>query len=211
MIGAGTNVAIFVPIWLRGWAAYQVRVVEPRFGRAIFCLSIGAIALFCVWAMSYGFLREETSLPRHDLKFIAQDFVLALLVAVNLVGIAAIGNSGARPKVMLGSLIHWLSGTTFTLYLLHVPLILFVRAVAPFDHRTLAFDTLLLGFPLAVVFLVAEFTERRKSVWKALFTYVFVSGPRLSALAWGSDGFLNRTSAQRGHSHSRPARLGRRR
>jgi peptidoglycan/LPS O-acetylase OafA/YrhL len=173
---AGPNIIIFFPVWLLGLASYHVtknHLVGRFFGWIAFIGSAAAMVVFAVWARSHGILQEVTNLVNHDFWFIVQDYLLAGLFAVNLIGFAAIGGVFSGVVRFAGPVIRWLAGATFTLYLLHVPLIFFVRAVVTIDHKSMLYDGLLLGVPFTVIFLVAEFTERRKTIWRALFSHVF--------------------------------------
>ena len=69
--------------------------------------------------------------------------------------------------------VRWLAGTTFTLYLFHLPVSRFLLALIwnPAWSRT-CYLVAFLG-TLATVFAVAEVTERRKEAWRRAITVLF--------------------------------------
>lgn len=106
-------------------------------------------------------------LPRYGL---AQDYLISMLFAINLTGVAAIGPVFAALPDRISKAIHWIAGATFTLYLLHQPIMTLIVAVLPWSVSSHASQLVVLVGTMAGVFLVAQFTERRKDVWRALFT-----------------------------------------
>jgi hypothetical protein len=53
-----------------------------------------------------------------------------------------------------------------SLYLLHVPLAQFLAVISPWEIGTSAQQILVEGGTFGIVFLVAEYTERRKTAWR---------------------------------------------
>lgn len=75
----------------------------------------------------------------------------------------------------VGSAVHWVAGATFTLYLVHCPIGTLVHALLPSDVPIWSQRAAIWGIVLPSVFLIAEFTERRKGVWREAITWA--SGP----------------------------------
>ena len=81
-----------------------------------------------------------------------------------------------------------MAGSTFTLYLLHVPIIVLVRAAAPVAHTSRLYDLCLFAVPLATAFGVAAVTERRKDVWRRFFdSYDILLCPIMPTVAFAHD------------------------
>ena len=63
--------------------------------------------------------------------------------------------------------VRWLAGATFTLYLMHMPVAQFISTLVPWPPEAIATRLVILGTTIIAVFLIAEFTERRKAAWRA--------------------------------------------
>jgi len=74
---------------------------------------------------------------------------------------------------LVGPAVRWMAGATFTLYLVHCPIGTFIHALLPSDVSAWGQRAAIWGIVLPLVFLFAEFTERRKDVWR-------------EAIAWAS-------------------------
>jgi peptidoglycan/LPS O-acetylase OafA/YrhL len=167
---AGPHIIGLFPIWLLGWAAYHAcgkTSVHPRLGWTAFVTSLGVMILWIVFA------NVSVDLAEHHVWEIVQDYGLAIAFAVNLVSFHAVSNSFAAFIRKVEKQIRWLAGATFTLYLLHLPVIFFIKATVPWPQDSWQFRTALIGLPLFVVFCVAQITERRKEGWRSAFDWIF--------------------------------------
>lgn len=62
----------------------------------------------------------------------------------------------------------WAAGFSFTLYLMHVPLILFMRSLGIYDPRSWVQGAMAAMVLLFLCFAFAEVTEHRKKFWRDL-------------------------------------------
>jgi peptidoglycan/LPS O-acetylase OafA/YrhL len=62
--------------------------------------------------------------------------------------------------------VRWLAGASFTLYLMHEPLLACVRALAPVVRTNAAAALAATVFVFVLTLLLAEIGERRKAVYK---------------------------------------------
>ena len=163
---AGPFILLLFPIWLSGYAAYRVtdwNNLSGRGGWAAFLGSLAGMGLYFIFSVT------STNLPDHRVWEIAQDYLLAVLFAINLIGFHRVSGQFQPLAQCLGRQIQWLAGATFTLYLLHVPILLFIRSVSPWPVESWQFRAVLVGAPLCTIFFVAQFTERKKHIWRARF------------------------------------------
>ena len=162
----GPRIALLFPLWLLGVVLYSQMKrlsLSPSGGRVI--LAAFAIA----WLASeeirhhYGIGMNilDASL-RSNLQLYWAGFLFAgTVVGVNYAEISF--KTVERP-------VRWLAGATFTIYLLHYPLlVLFASQRLPVTHIRWV---LLLIVTCCLCLFVAEFTERRKKVWRELFGHV---------------------------------------
>lgn len=171
----GPAIAAAFPLWLSGVALYRwLRRggVSERAGLMLFAGSIAAWLAYETFAWRWGrpLLPGNGWFKRHEL---LQDAVVAACFGANLLGFAA-----AAP--MLGGWlrkwaapVRWLAGATFTLYLCHLPIAQFLVACMPWDRSDPRSRVLVFAGTLLAVFVLAEFTERRKQAWRGALEYLW--------------------------------------
>jgi peptidoglycan/LPS O-acetylase OafA/YrhL len=165
---AGPKIALLLPIWLSGVGLYRLceRHVPSR--RAGWILFTGSILLwigFEIWSAWHGRLvvASRSFLPRNE---IPQDYVVACLFALNLYGFRAISPDFGSMLIRAERTIRWIAGATFSLYLIHQPVMQMLVSISPWNIETWQNRALLIVGTLAIVFAFAELTERRKEVWR---------------------------------------------
>lgn len=167
MIVAGPCIIAMFPLWLMGVASYRVSR-SIRMG-AWLALPLAVVPLL-LWAL-YEVVVREIGRPYFGVfvnrSEIVQDYIIAILFASHLVGVSALTKNGhvTLPRAV-GRTIQWAAGASFSLYLLHLPVAQFLGAFAPWPAASWATRILVVGGTLAIVFILAEFTERRKATWR---------------------------------------------
>ncbi len=99
-------------------------------------------------------------------------YVLAILIAACFVSLASLSEWLETLLRPAAAWIRWVAGATFTMYLMHYPMMQLVASVVPGDednpYRVAAmFLLILIG-----IFAIAEVTERRKRVFADAYDYV---------------------------------------
>ena len=116
----------------------------------------------------------------YDVESIMICYAMAVLFSLHLIGANMASDFIERILTPVAPTIRWLAGGSFSLYLLHEPFSYFLRALLPKDLSAGSAGILLgLGVP-AAVYLVAEFTERRKSAWRRIFEMMIPGKKRIS-------------------------------
>ena len=179
---AGPTIDALFPLWLLGFFCYHAssRVRLSRVQGAMLC----AVPIV-LWA-AYEFLSWHFHIRldnRSPTKFISrpqffQDYLIGLLFAIHLLGFGAVSTTFANTLGRWAYQIKWIAGATFTLYLFHMPVAQFLTAVVPWAPS--AWQTRMIMFPgtLAIMFIIAEVTERKKGWWRAAFARL-IDRPRL--------------------------------
>ena len=171
---AGPKIAVLFPLWLLGVACFKTSL-RPPVGRlsgvVLFLGSLALLALFGWWPLKpevWGQYQPLTLNPAR-LQSIIPDYAVGLLFAANLVGFHSLSDLLLPFLTLIRRPVRWLAGATLTMYLFHLPILRLVVALTPWaPSSTAARVTFLIAVP-ALVLVVAEFTERRKSFWRALF------------------------------------------
>ena len=166
----GPKIVAMFPLWLMGLFAYRAtaRYAWPAWLSSL--LFYGSLILWVAYemvALRTGRLDSLAAnyLPRWGL---IQDYFIALLFAVNLLGVSAIAPVFARVPAPVTGAIRWVAGATFSLYLLHQPLMMVIVAMLPWAADRPATRIIVWVGTLAGVFAVAQVTERRKNAWRAV-------------------------------------------
>jgi peptidoglycan/LPS O-acetylase OafA/YrhL len=147
---AGPPILVFFPLWLMGLAAWRWRGAPPEQLGAP--LALGAVAGFIgLEALGGRQLFQSTDSPWLGDNLSAYNYIVGALVALFIVGLA--NAPLPMPGAAVQRLIRFLAGTTFGLYLMHFPLLLFFGTVIPgpadgASHRFLVF-ALTLGVAIA--------------------------------------------------------------
>lgn len=171
----GPKILALLPVWLLGvWACRQSRrvVLSPWAGWLFF------LAPWLLYVMYRGFggnaiLAESTQslfgeafVQRYldHSQEIANDYVVGCLVAMHFVGATAVSQS----RIFLAALvrhekpIRFFANYTFTIYLLHFPLLLFFAAIIHNDPHNPVHQFVLLAGTILAILLVGTYTERKK-------------------------------------------------
>ena len=159
---AGPRIMALFPAWLLGCGCYALCRRRIGWGWGLFLLPVVAFAVL---------VRRDAFLPIvHGLGYSARPLVLAYAVAglfaLHLIGARAISLPLERALGWAGGPIRWLANTTFTLYLLHVPLSFMIRSWLPVDASPGQAAAVLLPGVLSTTFLIAGVTEKRKQAWR---------------------------------------------
>ena len=99
-------------------------------------------------------------------KFFLSDYLLALLVFANFVGMRRISFRFEAALLLVERPVRFLAGYTFTLYLLHQPLFLFWAAVIRGDPTGYGYWLLTTTMVALSVGLVGYFTESKRHMLK---------------------------------------------
>lgn len=168
----GPKIVVLAPIWVLGvvlqrWTLLQR--LSPAAGAALFLASWGAYALFQAagltewgadllhrWVGDYWYKQAAFS------KFFLTDYLLALIVAANFAGARAAAPVWGAWLRRAERPVRWLAGYTFSLYIMHQPLLHFYSAVINGDPSGPGFYLAVLGATLASVLVAGALTEHKR-------------------------------------------------
>ncbi len=169
---AGPKILMYMPLWLMGWLTMKCVIERPPFRRPISIAMIGtSVALF----ISLKFFADRAATNMYETWSLSQEAInfvyfnlIGVAVVLHLIGAAALLNQAPVLFEKTGPAIKWLAGGSFTLYLVHQPLILmFASFLHPVEeHIPMAAALLVVCFILC--FVLAEVAERRKKFFAAL-------------------------------------------
>ena len=185
----GINVLLLAPCWLLGvWVQRRIMAGRLPTGGSAAALALAPAALYAL-ALAVdvpGALSLGRAALAWELRFsdeVLWNSLLAVLVAAHLAGMA-----GLLAKAGAGrgeAAIRWLAGGSFSLYLMHYPLLQALAALG-LSGPGLGHDLLLLGSTCALCFAFAALFERPLGRWRALASALL--RPRTPSRAGGTPG-----------------------
>lgn len=172
---AGWKILLLSPVWIAGVMIhkYQKQLIEltAGFSVALIALSIAIIAILCT-PLLYSIMEplrqwgiENTTLGLHS--FFLSDYLFAIPIAGLLVGIIS-APTIKLPSIMK-SLVSTAAGFSFSLYLFHVPIILFLKSTKIYSPDSIVQSSLAALFVIFLCYFLAKLTEDKKSFWRKGF------------------------------------------
>jgi peptidoglycan/LPS O-acetylase OafA/YrhL len=164
----GPPIIAMFPIWLIGAGCYHLSRtgrIGPRTG-AVLCLGclaawIGYEGATPCFGRLIGLVPVWVGRPE-----LVQDYLVATLFAGHLLGFNAVAGRFTIPP-RLATAVRWVAGATFSLYLFHLPIAQLLSVLSPWPVTSAPNRILLFGGTLALTFVLAELTERKKEIWRA--------------------------------------------
>jgi peptidoglycan/LPS O-acetylase OafA/YrhL len=160
----GINILLLMPAWLLGVAIRRVIASNLTLSvpMAVLCAIVPVVAYVMALALNVPeLLRAPLAQFNTALRF-SDEFiwntVLALLVSLHLLGMAQMLRE--QDHLRHEARIRWLAGGSFSLYLVHYPVLQFLAAFG-LGGQGFARDTVLMGCTLVACFAFAEMSERR--------------------------------------------------
>ncbi len=183
LVAIGPNVVAYFPLWLIGVGCHRILLLtKGSEAKSSPVILIGAV----VWGASFILCFVMMHLKPHPLfdmylpvRFDAKYLhswlyfhVLGALIAMNILGMGIVADRLRDLPKPIERVVRWASGGTFTLYLIHQPLILFMTAVMPGDPVSFTRRGIIVIAALALSYLFAELGERRKALWRRWASYL---------------------------------------
>lgn len=162
----GPKIVVLFPLWLSGVLVYRLHKNNVRIPYPLFVFLITPVLFLALKLNLY-----ET-LPRYKVlafsgQFI-QDYITGLLVFLHLLASKQIFTSNSSESLIerraVSTVIRFLAGKSFTMYLCHVPLFFFWAAVYNHDANNVFHIARLFFTTLMCIILIASFTENKKHV-----------------------------------------------
>lgn len=168
----GPKILVLAPIWVLGVLLQRgsfLQRLTPGAGALLFLASWVAYALFQHFHLTQlgsDMLRRLVGDYWHKQAAFSQyfmtDYLLALIVAANFAGARAAAPLWGGWLRRAERPIRWLAGYTFSLYIMHQPLLQFWAAVFNGDPAGRSFYLLVLGATLVTVLVAGALTEHKR-------------------------------------------------
>ncbi len=174
---AGPKLFLLFPVWLMGVAVWHItrHQIPKHIAMPMFIVSM---TTYILW-FSFGFNKEFDAarlelaalvgLSEQQLGFSRywlSDYFLGFLFSLTMISLA-----GSKQEGLIGLLspveskIRWLANGTFTLYLMHLPVMLLLTSILPWKVDNPLRGIAILVLCLVTCYAMATYTERRKYFW----------------------------------------------
>ncbi len=173
----GPKILFMLPIWGIGVLAYYIserKIFSINFGYLMFISSLITLCLYCFLDTRQYYMDFTKELINEDAlreylrwgrNFIA-NYLVALIVFINFIGVATISKGNITIPDKAGKIIRHLSSYTFSLYLMHYPLLHLFAAIT--ENGVLVFL-----YTMTTIFIIGTYTESKKHLLKKLMQQVF--------------------------------------
>lgn len=170
----GPKVIIMAPTWIMGVVSYKI-ATEIKITRALsWTMLLLPLPLVVLFEITRGntYLQPFMALTLTSERLISvyQDYILSLLFSAHLIGFSSLSDNFGNFLSKYKTPIRWIAGSTFSIYLFHMPILHFLAAASPFPIGAPETMGLLLASTLPICFLFAEISERRKETWRWLIS-----------------------------------------
>jgi peptidoglycan/LPS O-acetylase OafA/YrhL len=165
----GPKVAILFPLWLMGVGLYKYCTSLPKvknraLGWSLYLLSMIAIAV-------YQYVPQPQTQPFMNITYdgylwcVAQNYFIGAVFCAHIIGFVIISNAFSRVLGSIEPAVRWVAGATFSIYLVHLPILYFLTAALPMPKHQAASTAALIALTVLACFVFAELFERRNRSW----------------------------------------------
>ena len=181
----GPKIALYLPLWLMGYFTYRCLHCASSLRwskRTMWMAYIGGIAIYFV--LHRLFQRYVPASPMFEMQRsvpVMCSFIYSLLlgavVSSNILLFAALTRDSSFWSASREKLIRWCAGATFTLYLVHQPMLIMIAAIAPGVKATPLRGIAAILIVIVAALVLAEVGERRKRMLsRRLSAWFFLKG-----------------------------------
>ena len=174
----GPFVAMYFPLWYLGCLTYDKLSTSKEYGVDKFFAKY-SFYIFLATIFVYFFVRHTIgkhasnmysswSLASNLVNFL-YFLLLGLIASVNILAVSHMSNKRLDILFRYEKYIRWLAGSTFTLYLMHQPLLVVMKYILPSEVLYMNRGVLIFVLTIFFVFILAELGERRKSLFFRFF------------------------------------------
>jgi len=166
----GPKILLLLPAWILGALAFHAgKVWQCSYRRSFLLFVVTGIAMVVALVFEYqlGINNGKSGLPPlyYSSNFLGDNF-FAVIVAANFIACSLFSKHLLRDLEPLKSVrfIRWLASHTFSLYVYHMPVIFFVRAIAKYNPHNLIAVLVAMSVALLIIAGLSKLTEEQYPV-----------------------------------------------
>lgn len=178
----GPKILLLFPAWAAGAAAfYASKICRCSYRSSLLWFIGSGVAMMAalIFAVQLHLTNVTADKPLYFSSNYGGDNVFAVLVAGHFLACALFSQHLAKSLEGYGAVkfIRWLASHTFSLYVYHMPLLYFIRAVGKYDANNLVAVLAAMGITLVIIAGLSKITEERYPVLRVYL--------RRRMAAWG--------------------------
>jgi peptidoglycan/LPS O-acetylase OafA/YrhL len=199
----GPKILLLAPIWILGVVLHRYRAWYELRSWQYWTLFLVSWPLYWMYQEFHladmgsdilGAAIGERMLAQLSFsKYFLANYVLALVIAANFIGFRGIAERFSAPLLACEKPIRWLSTYTFSLYILHQPLLQFYAAVINGDPGGKLFYAEVICATVLTVGVIGAFTEHKRHHLRALIKRMLLA---LMATSWWRRGISGPLAAR---------------
>lgn len=185
---AGPKIAAYFPMWLFGVYCHRLLKkwdADPAYSAnragfwawaALFVtLPLAYLVVRYIWEKSLQPMFWPVDFNSKTGVTVAYFNFVGSLFAVSILAFYKMARSSSAIEGFMAKIarpVQWLAGATFTLYLAHQPIILALATIMPGERGSKLWAYSVMAAAFALIFALAEVSERRKIFWRRLFEQI---------------------------------------
>lgn len=173
----GIKILILLPVWLLGVLAYNLSnkvLINEKVAWVAFLVTLCVVFGLTFWG-NFLYLSSKFPFGQRPLFFSSRfifEWIYGTLVALNIFCFNAISFKMVLPKFIIKS-IKYLSSITFSLYLFHLPILIFLASLIHYNHSSYIQIFFIQMATLLIVNGLAILSEKQRERFKTLFESLF--------------------------------------
>ena len=168
LVIAGPWIASLFPLWLIGVGLYRLGRRWHASETAGWMLFLGSIAIWTA-VEAWLFSRNGGIAPTMPVDRLPTDYQTGICFSLNIVGFEAIAHRWTAGLNRMARVIRYAAGRTFTLYLVHYPVMKLFATLEPEHVGSWQTRIFVLCATAAIILIAGELFERPKDAWRRLF------------------------------------------
>jgi len=190
MFVAGIKILLLMPCWLLGVYIYNLHK-----GNTVIIQESLAVVLIILSSVLFWYLAAQQELISHVSnylwyyhinpnslvfsKWFLTDFILSTIFAIFLFSIRYCPLPAILFKPTTVSVIRVMAGFSFSLYLFHVPLILFIDSLRFFNNKSAFSSIVFFAFVLLLTYILSLYTEKKLPIYRKVFDTILNNKPSI--------------------------------
>ena len=181
----GPKILLLLPVWLMGTLAYRVNTFVKLSSATGWFLITSSLVFYLLYRLSGGHellntitLQSFGEQGFHQLfwsRSFLSSYILGLLVVANFIGFKAISHQVESLLYYFQKPIKYCASFTFTLYLLHYPLLQLFTALSYNNELGYGHPLFVLTATMVSIVLMAEISEKKKHHYVQLFNTIYTT------------------------------------
>jgi len=173
----GIKILLLLPVWIFGVLAYKFSgkyIMDERIAKILFAVSLVAIVFFTFY-WDFSVFPSRFPFGKAPLFFSAKfvfEWTYGSIIALNIFCFNAITFKFMWP-VPVSKAIKYLSSVTFSLYLFHLPILIFIASMVHYNKSSYVDIFAILAVTILIVIILASITEKQREHFKSLFEKLF--------------------------------------